>query len=102
MQYDNPNETRTNASDLVSAKYACKEIGRTRATFYRMLKRQLVPPPVIREPIQLWSKRQLRLSTMAEVQRDSKTGIWIERNPETLKFAPLPNQYFSQLPTDTA
>ena len=85
-------------NDLVSAKYACKVIDRTRATFYRLFHKQLIPYPVVSAPIMLWSARQLEMSRTGEVQRHPDTKIWFQRDPESLQWKPLPNQYVNTLP----
>ncbi len=96
------NESAIDSNDLVSAKYAAKVIERARATFFRLVHKQLVPSPVITKPIQLWSVRQLRLSRIAEIQKHPDTGIWYIRDQGTLDWTPLPNQYINTLPDAAA
>jgi len=93
-----PNE----ANDLLALTPAAREIFRSRNIFWRRYRCQKVPPPVITDPINLWSRDQLQRFRRGEIQRHPDTGIYYERDPITLEWKPLPNQYVNTLPDEAA
>jgi len=95
-------ESAIDSNDLLPLTRAAKEIFRSRNIFWRRQRAQIVPPPIITVPINLWSGRQLKKFRCGEIQRNPVTGIWYERDPNTLEWKPLPNQYINNLPQDAA
>lgn len=89
---------QSEANDLLALTAAAREIFRSRNIFWRRYRRQKVPPPVITDPINLWSRNQLQRFRRGEIQRHPDTGIYYERDPQTLEWLPLPNQYVNTLP----
>ena len=99
---DDNRESATDSNDLVPLTHAAKEIFRSRNIFWRRQRAESVPPPIITVPNKLWSRRQLERFRAGEIQRSPVTGIWYERNPNTLAWEQLPNQYINNLPLDAA
>jgi hypothetical protein len=108
------------ASGLLTATYAAQRIIRNGrplalATFHKKFHRQEIPPPTIFEPTRYWNAHQIRQCNEGLIRPKREIREWLEANPgfeddpialresntwceydpNTGKWAPLPNQYLT-------